>query len=178
MLICFAFYTSYARVVRKHNSSAMLRFTTSLRLLSQFWNQTPIQLRACCSTFSAQRAIKQHQTYIGNAYRNLFPWRNEVELAKMLASNIVHKDETTGLIAIVKPYGLPIHPTSPPSSSDKHVHHSLLSAVHGTPQFSIAQVLDYLAQILRVDRLFIVKCNVPREIIIFIIGMSLRMECC
>lgn len=100
-------------------------------------------------------------SHSSNTYKNLFPWKNEVELAKLLVANIVYSDR--GLIAISKPWGLGMHAVersvgdSPGSKS--RAAQLLNTQVEINPRFCLAEVLDYMAQILQVRKLHIVKCK-------------------
>ncbi|KAI2802467.1 hypothetical protein BLOT_009922 [Blomia tropicalis] len=84
-----------------------------------------------------------------NPYKNLFPWNNEVDLAKLLVKNIVYNKH--GLIAISKPWGLPIHPSSVNQKPNT------MSKIYGDPLFCLHEVLEYVAQLIGVERLNLVK---------------------
>lgn len=95
-----------------------------------------------------------------NPYRNLYPWKDEVQLAKLLAANIVFVDR--GLIAINKPFGLGMYAADNQAllhSAQQKQQGSLTSELFGSPRYCLAEVLDYLSQLLNVNQLSIVKCK-------------------
>lgn len=92
-------------------------------------------------------------------YRNLFDWNSQIDLAKLLAKNIVYNDY--GLIAISKPWGLGIHKPADnvidlknPSNAEQ----ILNNQIFGQPKYSIADVIDLFGQLMHLNHpLHIVK---------------------
>lgn len=116
------------------------------------------------SMFDDQKFSNDDTQSRNRPYQNLFPWKDELQLAKLLIANIVFVDR--GLIAINKPYGLGMHvaerqiPNAGGSKSERAVHQEMLSSeIVGSPRYCLADVLDYMAQLLNVQRLSLVKCK-------------------
>lgn len=101
-----------------------------------------------CTTLSNNFKSKTNKVHI---YQNLFDWKNKIDFAKQLASNVVYKDDN--LVAIVKPWGVGMH------FSIANSPNVLNSEVYGEPRFCVANVLDYLSQLLEMQNLKILKCK-------------------
>lgn len=125
--------------------------------LSKVCRQQTVRLarHASTATLSASKSFGT----ISHAYQELYPWRTETELAKLLVSNVAYNEH--GLVAVVKPTGLGIYQPAAVTGSLKSKSskgESLLARrLVGQPKFCIAQVLDYMAQMLRLPHLKITK---------------------
>lgn len=129
----------------------------------RIWRQFTV-----CSLHNTAFSLPKSHSPKKTPYMNLFPWKNEVELAKQLAENIVFVDR--GLIAISKPWGLGMHAAKRTVFGGKSQAEAILaSEVLGSSRFCLTDVLDYLAQILRVDQLHIVKSKCHNQVTEFFI---------
>ena len=122
---------------------------------STFVEETPIIESINIHPISRAEPIKP--------YRNLFPWKNEIELAKLLVNNIVYWNY--GLIGIVKPYGLHMYDNNAqysPGTNTRNKYKAeqiLNSGIVGSPRYNLTQVLDLIAQLIGVSKLHLVKCK-------------------
>ncbi|KYN28389.1 PREDICTED: RNA pseudouridylate synthase domain-containing protein 4-like [Trachymyrmex cornetzi] len=79
-------------------------------------------------------------------YNQIHPWKSENEFVKDLLKNIIYNSD--GIIAINKPYGIPLY-----SKSDVNSRLHLYHKIAGAANYSINDVLPYLAKELDVPML-------------------------
>ncbi|KAI7688468.1 hypothetical protein SSS_00093 [Sarcoptes scabiei] len=90
-------------------------------------------------------------------YQNLYNWNNDIDLVKLLASNIIYKK--CGLIAISKPWGVGVNQgeTLFRSNHPGYSEQLLNDQTFGECRTSVRDVLDLLGQYLNIPELHIIK---------------------
>ncbi|KYN08111.1 PREDICTED: RNA pseudouridylate synthase domain-containing protein 4-like [Cyphomyrmex costatus] len=100
--------------------------------------------RKYCTTENHMTTTKQK---VIHPYSQIHPWKSENEFANDLLKNVVYNSD--GIIAVNKPYGIPMLNSRPNINVPLHLHHKIV----GAKDYTLNDILPYLAKELDVPML-------------------------